>query len=527
MNPCKPQSAKRSAPASAISKEGYFFNRSEDRWKLNKDVSIHLNFPTPVHEGTESGFRQALQRFAEERSPRYVENIYHNFTYYIKDTSATQVTVVDLTNWRAMLGTHRECCLGAIRSFLIAWHEYGFKGVSAEVVELLQGWRIKSNKTGEAIARGCPKKGAYTDLEMAALLDWANIAVAKKKLPFEDYALMIAFAMTARRPVQITAMRGKDLVQQTDEGATLFRLNIPRAKQRGVKFRGVFRSLAVIEDLFLILNQQHKRSVAAVEAAIGGPLDSGLREEVPIFLNYEVLKGVDQATQVRDHLLGARPDRLHAPTYLTSSAFQRIAKLCTARSERTGKCIRISPMRFRRTRGTKLRREGFGPFVIAELLDHSDIQNVRVYTENTAQEAVVIDQLIGAQLAPFAQACMGKLVGSEREAIRGDDPRSRVPNEGQHTVGTCGSYNFCASGFRACYTCYHFQPWVDGPHEEVLAGLYAEKERTRTAGCARVVVDANDQLILAVEHCVLLCKEAKSLAPPIQQIEGGVSGKNH
>jgi hypothetical protein len=147
--------------------------------------------------------------------------------------------------------------------------------------------------------------------------------------------------------------------------------------------------------------------------------------------------------------------------------------------------------------------------VIAELLDHSDVQNVGIYTQNTAQEAVVINELVGAQLAPFAQACLGTLVTTERNAIRGGDPRSRVPNDRQNAVGTCGSYGFCASGYRACYTCSHFQPWLEGPHEEVLVDLYAEKDRARSAGCAEVVVNANDQLILAVEHCVLLCRDAR------------------
>ena len=104
---------------------------------------------------------------------------------------------------------------------------------------------------------------------------------------------------------------------------------------------------------------------------------------------------------------------------------------------------------------------------------------------------------------------MGTLVDSERDAIRGDDPRSRVPNHNQEAVGTCGNYGFCASGFKACYTCHHFQPWVDGPHKDVLKKLYAEKERLAEAGCAREVVNATDRLILAVEHCVSLCEEAK------------------
>lgn len=217
--------------------------------------------------------------------------------------------------------------------------------------------------------------------------------------------------------------------------------------------------------------------------------------------------------------MGRAPDQLHATTDALASALKRCTKASTARSERTGEFILLAATRFRHTRGTKLRREGFGAFIIAELLDHSDIQNVRVYTENTAQEAVIIDELVGAQLAPFAQACLGKLVHSEREAIRGDDPRSRVPNDRQNAVGTCGNYGFCASGYRACYTCYHFQPWVDGPHEEVLADLYAEKARTRSAGCADVVVNANDQLILAVEHCVSMCNEAKVQIPETGLLE--------
>lgn len=164
-----------------------------------------------------------------------------------------------------------------------------------------------------------------------------------------------------------------------------------------------------------------------------------------------------------------------------------------------------------------MRREGFSAFVIAELLDHSDIQNVEVYTKNTAQEAVVINELVGSKLAPFAQACLGTLVTFEREAIRGDDPHSRIPNHLQHPIGTCGNYGFCASGFKACYTCRFFQPWLDGPHEEVLRELYTEKDRARAVGCAEEVVNADDRLILAVEDCVARCKAAKEEASVVAE----------
>ncbi|MBQ4854641.1 site-specific integrase [Rhodanobacter sp. B2A1Ga4] len=510
--------------AQAVSKDGYPFDPSDDHWQLNKDVQVSLVLPGLVDVSTEAGFRATLLRYAEEASARHTRNMETRFKRYLRDTMAPQVTVVDLVNWRASLGPDQQWYLGGLKGFLLAWYDYGFAGVSEEVVDLLQGWRIQGNEKGAAVASGCPESGPYTDLEMDAVLDWANMAVASKDIAFEDYAYLLTLAMTARRPVQIAALRRRDLVEEPGGGAPMYRLRIPRAKQRGVAFRGAFRSLAVLEDLYLVLREQHRQSVAAVSAAIGQELDSALAVELPIFLNRQRVQKISRADELRDLLLGRAPDQLHAKTSSLDSALQRCAKSSTARSERTGELIRLSATRFRHTRGTKLRREGFSAFIIAELLDHSDIQNVRVYTENTAQEAVVIDELVGAQLAPFAQACLGRLVRSEREAIRGEDPRSRVPNERQHAVGTCGNYGFCASGFRACYTCYHFQPWVDGPHEEVLVDLYAEKERTRAAGCADVVVNANDQLILAVEHCVAMCKEAKVQGPDLALLEAAGHG---
>lgn len=520
----KPLKIKMRADALAVSKDGYPFDPSDDHWRLDKDVQISLVFSSFIDASTQAGFRAALRRYAEEASARHTRNMETRFKRYLRDTGASKVTSVDLINWRAKLGTEEQWQLGGLKGFLLAWHDYGFEGVSEEVVDLLEGWRIQGNEKGAAVASGCPESGPYTDLELAALFDWANMAVAKKELTFGDYAYLLSLAITARRPVQIAALRGRDLVQESEQGAPMFRLNVPRAKQRGLRFRGAFRSLAIIADLYLVLQQLHRQSVAAVSAAIGQALDPDLIGEIPVFLNRERLKGVGSVVQVRELLLGGTPDALHATTDSLASGLQRCARASTAKSERTGEFIRLSAMRFRHTRGTKLRREGFGPYVIAELLDHSDIQNVRVYTDNTAQEAVVINELIGAQLAPFAQACLGRLVRSEREAIRGNNPRSRVPNGRQHAVGTCGNYGFCASGYRACYTCYHFQPWVDGPHEEVLADVYAEKERARAAGCSDVIVNANDQLILAVEHCVSMCKEAKTQVPGVIGLEGARHG---
>lgn len=492
----------------ATSRDGYVFDPLDSRWKLSKDVSVSPDLPAEVDAAVRKGFRMTLQRYAEEKSALHTWNMMMRLRRFFRDTRASHITPAALMNWRAVLGEADQWELGALRGFFYAWFDYGYEGVSREVVDLLAGWRLKGNEKGGAVAGGCPYKGPLTDLEMAAILDAANTSVVRGQISFEAYAYVLTLAMTARRPVQIAALRGRDVLRDESVGRRAS-LRVPRAKQRGGKFRAEFRTLPILEDLFVVLEQQWKRSVARVESAIGTRLAETLASEVPIFCNEKALRELTVGMDIRHYVNDAAPDKLHIEAARLARFLKAFEAVSTAKSERTGGSIHINATRFRYTRGTKLRREGFGPFVIAEVLDHSDVQNVRVYAENTAQEAVVIDKLVGAQLAPYAQACLGTLVNSETEAIRGNDPKSRIANGRQNGVGTCGNYGFCASGYKACYTCYHFQPWVDGPHEEVLADLYAEKARAQKAGCSTVVVEANDQLILAVEHCVALCHEAR------------------
>jgi integrase len=503
-------SAKANAAAAqgmALSKDGYTFDPANRHWKLNKDVTVAASLPDNFDVAAALGFRSTLQRYAEEMSARHTENMSVRFHKFVRESECNEVSVTALMNWRAALGPEREWHLGGLKGFLLAWHDYGFSGISNDVVELLLGWRITGNEKGAAVASGDAETGPFTDLELQSLLDWANVAVVQNTIAFEDYAYLLTLAMTARRSIQIAALRGKDLALPK-AGDSFYTLNVPRSKQRGGSFRGEFRSLPIPNDLGVVLQQQHTDSVKLVESRVGYTLNASLRDEIPIFINaskaYTLRRNTD-GFALKELLLGSTPDLLHATTTSFSQALQRVARACTARSERTGEYLRLTATRFRYTRGTKLRREGFGAYVIAELLDQSDIQQVKVYTENTAQEAVFIDRIVGPALAPFAQACLGTLVRSERDAIRGDDPTSRVSNDRQNAVGTCGNFGFCASGYRACYTCVHFQPWLDAPHSEVLEDLYAEKLRVKEAGCAEVVVNANDLLILAVEDCVSKC----------------------
>ena len=498
-------------PESTMSHDGYVFSPAADRWRVNKDVSFSLAFLRDASPKTNLGCRLALTRYAEEMSADHTRNLRDRFAHFMRETKASAVTSEALINWRSQLDSANEWKLGSLRGLLLTWHGWEYPGISSEVAALLRGWRLKGNEKGRAVAQGDPRRGPLTEVELLGIHDWANRAVSRGEIHLETYVYLLMVMMTARRPIQIAALRGSDLIANRNENsAPQYIIRFPRAKQRGAGFREQFRELPVIEDLYLTLRAQHRANVSRVEQTVGCAVPVDLAQQIPIFINSAVLDEIPDLAALRDILLGNAPDRLHARRSLLRYHLERCMAACTVKSARTGEPIHLTATRLRYTRGTNMRREGFGPHEIALALDHSDTQQVSVYVDNTVQEAEIINRLTGSRLAPFAQACMGTLVNSEREAIRGDDPRSRVPNGKQQGVGTCGNHGFCAAGYRACYTCHHFQPWVDGPHEDVLNELYEEKHRTADSGCAREVVNANDRLILAVEHVVSLCKKAKA-----------------
>ena len=182
----------------------------------------------------------------------------------------------------------------------------------------------------------------------------------------------------------------------------------------------------------------------------------------------------------------------------------------TACSERTGDFIHFTASRFRYTKGTNLARRGIRGVSLAAALDQSDTQQVGIYCENTEETAKQIDEIMAPMLATLAQAFAGKLIASERDSARANDPNSRVKNSNSKNLGNCGTYAFCASGYRACYTCSSFQPWLEAPHEEVLNEILAERKKQKELSVSKNVVQSTDRLLLAVQQVIIMCNQASS-----------------
>jgi len=491
-----------------ISKMGYKFDANDDVWRLDGSLTINLGRMRILDDETHYGLRKALCRYAEELSANTTDSMFTYFNMYCDYTGEQSINVTGLTNWRASLTSETEYRLGALKSFLFAWNEWGYPGIDNDAVEYLDELTLKGVVKGKAVKNICPYSGPFTQNELAALLEWASNEFTVGGISLKQYAYFMTLAFTGRRSRQIRSLRAVDLICREDQYGFDYFVKFPRVKQQGIGFRGAFRPLSVNEDLYLILRNQSEASQAKVEDALGLKLPPSLRHEIPIFLaedRISKLQGIEDLVAC----LEETPDYLHMTKNAAMGILKHVAVKNTARSERTGDFINFTSRRFRYTKGTNLARRGITGVALAVALDHTDTQNIDVYTANTEEMADHIDEIMAPILAPLAQAFAGTLIDSERDALRANDPHSRVKNGKSHNVGNCGTYSFCALGYRACYPCIHFQPWRDAPHEEVLQEVLAERKRQEELGISPNVIQSTDRLLLAVQQVILLCQQAR------------------
>jgi len=488
---------------------GYKFDRLDDLWELDGSIKMNLAVMRNVSSDTKQGLRDALCRYAEELAAATTDLAFRYFNMYCDHNGAREVTVADLSNWRASLDRENEYKLGALKSFLIAWNEWGFPGVKSDVVKYLDELSLRGNVKGKAVKRACPYSGPLTQIELGALLEWASNAFAEDVLDLTQYAYFLTLVFTGRRAVQIRSLRSGDLSFREDANGHDYIIRFPRAKQQHSGFRKDFNPLSVTEDPYLVLDNQAKASQEYVERTLGKKLPPAIRKKIPVFLAKDRVDSLKDIQDLEKRLVET-PDFLHMTNLQAADVLHHVSVTNMARSERTGEFINFTSRRFRYTKGTNLARRGITGVALAHALDHTDTQNIDVYTANTEEMAAQIDLIMAPFLAPLAQAFAGVLIDTERDALRATDPHSRVKNSSSNAVGNCGTHAFCASGYRACYTCGNFQPWRDAPHEDVLQEIQEERGRQAELGISPNVIQSTDRLLLAVQQVVLLCKDAQA-----------------
>ena len=498
------------------SKRNYEFDVYQNTWQLSAD--FYLNFRllssldlTPTFE---DNFRLALADYVSEFSPGYAYSIYVNIRHLFAFGVTDGIKEEHIVNFKATLDKSKEWMLGQVRAFILDWHDKEIKGVDAKAAELLNVLTLSGAEKGKAVAMGCPYSGAYTFEEQTAFINWYVNAYTEKLISITDYAFVMALQKTGARPVQLRYLYHYDLVQNEKNHIPHFDLKIPHAKKIKASFRESFQCKDDIsEDLFLVLKAQAKNSVKFVEQHFKIKLSESQKQTIPIFINeneVEKLLTFNHFLQVQIKT----PDLLCFSKSDATKLVRNIAKLCplkTSRIKVDGEYgdLHINARRFRYTHATNIATLGGSAYTIAEELGHADTQHVTVYTEFNEEMADRIDEALASTLTPLAQAFSGTLIDSEKDAIRANDPRSRINSGEGNPVGNCGKFGFCANGTIHCYTCNKFQPWINAPHAEVLNSIISERDRKQKMGASEFVLQGHNRSIDAIKVVIQKCEARK------------------
>jgi len=351
------------------------------------------------------------------------------------------------------------------------WEAFGVQlpEFDRDLALALKTIRAQGNVKGAAVRFRDPLKGPLDSDEQRIVI---QAIAAGAGTPF-DRALLMLHLELGLNPQSTARMKNHDLrvfeTKIVDGGRsrtiTKYQIQMPRVKKRK-EFRET-RTRPVSDQLGQLLIALRK----------GGPED-------PLF-----------------HWLPS-----DSPEEGINQAMARFATAARLISPRTRSQLHLTPRRFRSTLATEMAREGASRERIAEVLDHTDLQNVDVYVEAASY---VVDQL-GEQFDrifdPLLQRFRGRIVDSHTRSVFPGVPPKSIPGELVHLPTAplnLGGIGMCGRDVRkdglcrlapplTCYPCEFFAAFRTGPHAEVLAALERIAEAMKPVSDSRIPMQFED-----------------------------------
>lgn len=401
-----------------------------------------------------------------------------------------------------------------MRTFIIYWDKFSPYTIDKQSIVAMRSFSaIKpSRPSGSKVRSDDESEGWLTDDEYYAIIDtiWFDFETGLNSLWNTTASLLCA--QYGRRPIQLANLKLKDLKQITDIERNI---EFPGAKDRESEgFRlSKFEIHPIGDHLWQLCQRLAAESIFEFEKLLG-PLSYDSRQELPLFYPRSGLgKRLEIVIKVGDSILDPCASRFfHTRAKRMSTALRRPTGT-PVRSNRTDDFIVENAYRFRYTRARQLARLGVPRFTLSFWLGHESNKSLDAYYDDPAERSRVLNDGISNIMAPLAQAFRGRVITNKREAKRATDASSVIELDGNddYAVGNCGSEGYCSASVPIpCYRCTKFEPWVDGPHDEVLARLLArqnEENMTPLPGSGRRILaplqlDRDIQAVIAViNHC--------------------------
>lgn len=488
-------------PPRVRTREGFEFDPRPSVWRVASPGYEARNWRFDEFASAGPRFvvclKLGLIHFLENRSFDHSANLFGRFLDFYRSTfseAPPEGGLVDLDHllrFRASLSPDTVWYLGVVRILLVRLQEARLSIATQAAIDHLRRSRIPGNPKGVDVRTRDPKRGAFSTPELEAIQSQVNKAYAEGAISLSDYALAVVFLAFAPRPAQAMALKERDLVVGTDrKEQKVYVLLMPRAKQRGAAPRQAQpKSRRCAQNVGKLLESLVEHN-AKLRQDRGVILD-----DPPLFMGAAEGEFPDFAWHETRPAIGRR-------------LIRTLAVACPD--------LPSNPKRFRHTLAQRLADMGASKHVVAEILDHSDTQNVGVYFEASTASAARLSRKMALDLAPLAQAFKGMRVAPAREVSGGHMQGGGIhdwslPGHGGDALGSCGQMGFCGLNVPvACYTCRHFQPILEGPHDEELEKLLAERERQRLAGYDNKIVEILDSTILAVAEVIRDCETMRT-----------------
>jgi hypothetical protein len=332
---------------------------------------------------------------------------------------------------------------------------------SREMLGILKTITAAGNAKGHHVRFRHPFRGPFSPDELLLIRRAVDAGTGSEK----DRVILMLHLELGHNPSATARLKNKDLIPYETKTATRYQLDVPRVKKRTAR-------------------RETKRR--PISSKLGALLE-GLRSGGP-----------------EDPLCYWLPPS--SPESAINTALRRFGGKAGLVSPRTGQPLVMNARRFRFSIGTYMAEEGASIFHIAEILDHTDTQNVRVYVETVSSIADPVARATDAALIPLVQRFQGKVVSSTDAAAFPDMPKQLIPAIAPHLgiahldvggVGMCGR-DVARDGLCrllppvSCYLCPSFAALRDGPHREMLGSIEAFLNKNQDTSDKRILMQLED-----------------------------------
>ncbi|MDO3386173.1 site-specific integrase [Gilvimarinus sp. SDUM040013] len=494
-----------------ISSAGFEFNTSHHRWVLDSETTVHVDVVWSYPNEYQENILATLEHFAITTSAKYVVSHTVQLRRFLKHGKGFTLTGL-MAYKKSFPERSGNQAVSTFRTFMRRMVQMGFH-VPDEFMREFNDWVIGGGERGVPVSSQDPEEGPYSDLEFRAIQSALDYKYADGTLSDREYSLVKLFMATFRRPANLKQLKIQDLIANSNILATrqmIFKINIPRSKSKGRKFRSQSTAFALVESIGLVLTKHIQSSIQEAESKIGRKFSKEEAKELPMFFNQRLIDELCEQdnNNVIDYLKSEIP---HLNTDELTKELQRIVDKLEIISERTGALLTTTAYRFRYTGGTRAAQAKAGAITIGKLLDHDGTEHVKVYVANSPELGQQISSIMNNPLARYASAFKGEIVEDEEDAFKVNPDATRIPCADKGCdVGSCGSRSFCTDYAPiACYLCPKFLPWKGAPHHEVLQWLLEERKRLSETLNDAKVVQINDSAILAVAQVMKACEEER------------------